>query len=173
MLGKTDAGSDQLLDVVKRKTGYLFSGCMKLPAIASGRDSGTTNCLAEIGMNLGMAFQLVDDMLDLTSTRETLGKPVASDLKEGKMTLPVSLVMSDGRPEEASMIQTVISEREFRSVESRDILTFVEKYDGLGRTRRIAEDYARAATSALRKFPPSPYRDAIIAIPDFILNRNA
>lgn len=173
LLGKTDAGSDQLLDVVKRKTGYLFSGCMKLPAIASGRDSGTTNCLADIGMNLGMAFQLVDDMLDLTSTRETLGKPVASDLKEGKMTLPVSLVMSDGRPEEASMIQTVISEREFRSVESRDILTFVEKYDGLGRTRRIAEDYARAATSALRKFPPSPYRDAIIAIPDFILNRNA
>jgi octaprenyl-diphosphate synthase len=87
-----------------------------------------------------MAFQLVDDILDLTSTQETLGKPVASDLKEGKMTLPVSLVMSDGRPEEASMVQTVISEREFRSVNSRDILTFVEKYDGLGRTRRIAED---------------------------------
>jgi octaprenyl-diphosphate synthase len=173
LLGKANANCDQLLDVVKRKTGYLFSGCMKLPAIASGTDSGTTACLAEIGMSLGMAFQLVDDILDLTSTQETLGKPVASDLKEGKMTLPVSLVMSDGRPEEASMVQTVISEREFRSVNSRDILTFVEKYDGLGRTRRIAEDYARAATSALAKFPPSPYRDAIIAIPDFILNRNA
>jgi octaprenyl-diphosphate synthase len=172
LLGKADADSDQLLDVVKRKTGYLFSGCMKLPAIASGTDAGTTARLAEIGMSLGMAFQLVDDILDLTSTQKTLGKPVASDLKEGKLTLPVSLVMSDGRPEEASMVQTVISEREFRSVNSRDILTFVEKYDGLGRTRRIAEDYARAATSALGKFPPSPYRDAIIAIPDFILNRN-
>jgi octaprenyl-diphosphate synthase len=173
LLGKANANCDQLLDVVKRKTGYLFSGCMKLPAIASRTDSGTTACLAEIGMSLGMAFQLVDDILDLTSTQETLGKPVASDLKEGKMTLPVSLVMSDGRPEEASMVQTVISEREFRSVNSRDILTFVEKYDGLGRTRRIAEDYARAATSELVKFPQSPYRDAIIAIPDFILNRNA
>jgi len=172
LLGKANANCDQLLDVVKRKTGYLFSGCMKLPAIASRTDSVTTACLAEIGMSLGMAFQLVDDILDLTSTQETLGKPVASDLKEGKMTLPVSLVMSDGRPEEASMVQTVISEREFRSVKSRDILTFVEKYDGLGRTRRIAEDYAHAATSALGKFPPSPYRDAIIAIPDFILNRN-
>ena len=173
LLGKSDAGNDQLLDVVKRKTGYLFSGCMKLPAIASGRDSGTTNRLADIGMNLGMAFQLVDDMLDFTSTQETLGKPVASDLKEGKMTLPVSLVMHDSGPDEASMVQTVISEREFRSVESRDILTFVEKYDGLGRTRRIAEDYARAATTALEKFPPSPYREAIIAIPEFIMNRNA
>jgi len=173
LLGKANANCDQLLDVVKRKTGYLFSGCMKLPAIASGADSGTTVRLAEIGMSLGMAFQLVDDILDLTSTQETLGKPVASDLKEGKMTLPVSLVMSDGRPEEASMVQTVIAEREFRSVNSSDILTFVEKYDGLGRTRRIAEDYARTATTALGKFSPSPYRDAIIAIPDFILNRNA
>jgi len=173
LLGKADAGSDQLLDVVKRKTGYLFSGCMKLPAIAMGRDRATTMRLAEIGMSLGMAFQLVDDMLDLTASQEILGKPVVSDLKEGKMTLPVSIVMGDGAPEEASMVQTVISEREFRSVKSRDILTFVEKYDGIGRTRRIAEDYARAATSELGRFPLSPYRDAIVSIPDFILNRNA
>jgi octaprenyl-diphosphate synthase len=173
LLGRADADSDQLLDVVKRKTGYLFSGCMKLPAIAAGRDAGTTACLASIGMSLGMAFQLVDDMLDLTATQATLGKPVASDLKEGKMTLPVSIAMRDGGPEETSMIQTVISEREFRSVNSRDILGFVEKYDGIGKTRRIAEDYARSATSELMKFPASPYRDAIISIPDFILNRNA
>ena len=171
LLGKADAGYEQLLDVVKRKTGFLFSGCMKLPAIASGKDPGATKCFADIGMSLGMAFQLVDDMLDLTATQETLGKPVASDLKEGKMTVPVSIVMSDGGPTEISMVETVLSEREFRSVNSRDILTFVEKYDGLGKTRRIAEDYARAATDALGKFPPSPYRDAIIAIPDFILNR--
>jgi octaprenyl-diphosphate synthase len=173
LLGKADAGCEQLLDVVKRKTGYLFSGCMKLPAIASGKDAGTTKCLADIGMSLGMAFQLVDDMLDLTATQEILGKPVASDLKEGKLTVPVSIAMRDGGPEETSMIQTVLLEREFRSVNSSDILTFVEKYDGLGKTRQIAEDYARAATVALGKFPSSPYRDAIIAIPDFILNRNA
>ncbi len=63
LLGKADADGDQLLDVVKRKTAFLFSGCMKLPAIASGRDASTTNSLAAIGMNFGMAFQLVDDLL--------------------------------------------------------------------------------------------------------------
>ncbi len=73
------------------------------------------------------------------------------------------------RPE----FQTVLSEREFRSVESREVLAFVEKYDGIGRTRTMAEDYVRQATIALEKFPPSPYRDAIIAIPEFILNRSA
>jgi octaprenyl-diphosphate synthase len=173
LLGKTDADGDQLLDVVKRKTAYLFSGCMKLPAIAAGCDAATASCLGTIGMNLGMAIQLVDDLLDLTATREVLGKPVASDLKERKLTLPVSLVMREGGAAAATKIQTVMAEREFRSVHSNEILAFVEKYDGLGRTRSIAEDYIRLAKTALAGFPPSPYRDAIIAIPDFILNRRA
>ena len=174
LLGKADAGCEQLLDVVKRKTGYLFSGCMKLPAIASGTDSGTTKCLADIGMNLGMAFQLVDDMLDLTATRETLGKPVASDLKEGKMTLPVSLVDARWWPgrgvhDSDRIIRTGISIGKQQAI----FLLSWRSMMGLEGRSRIAEDYARAATVALGKFPPSPYRDAIIAIPDFILNRNA
>jgi len=172
LLGKADADGEQLLDVVKRKTAFLFSGCMKLPAIANGSDVKTTNCLAAIGMNLGMAFQLVDDLLDLTASPETLGKPVASDLKEGKLTLPVSFAMRDGGPEEASKVQTVLVEREFRSVESREILALVERHDGLGRTRQLAEKYVIDATAGLEEFPPSPYRDAIIAIPEFILNRS-
>jgi octaprenyl-diphosphate synthase len=120
-----------------------------------------------------MAFQLVDDLLDLTSTRETLGKPVANDLKEGKLTLPVSFVMRNGRDGDADKVRTVLQERGFRSVESRDILRSVEACDGLHKTRLIAEDYATKAKRMLEKFPPSPYRDAIIHIPDFILNRTA
>ncbi|HEY2381641.1 MAG TPA: polyprenyl synthetase family protein, partial [Terriglobia bacterium] len=160
-------------DVVKRKTAFLFSGCMRLPGIASGSDPKAANCLAAIGMNMGMAFQLVDDLLDLTATQQTLGKPVASDLKEGKLTLPVALALAGADPEALSMVRSVLSEREFRSVESRQILALVEKHDGIGQTRAIAEEYIRTATTALRMFPPSPYRDAIAAIPDFILNRGA
>ena len=173
LLGKADATPEQLLDIVKRKTAFLFSGCMKLAATPSGLESQTARCLAGIGMNLGMAFQLVDDSLDLTATRETLGKPVASDLKEGKLTLPVSFAMRDGGPEAASKIQTVLSERDFRSVTSREILALVETCDGIGKTRVMAEDYARLATTSLEKFPASPFREAIIAIPEFILNRSA
>jgi len=158
---------------VKRKTAFLFAGCMKLAAIASGRDSKTAECLSSIGMNLGMAFQLVDDSLDLTASQNALGKPVGSDLKEGKLTLPVSWVLRNGDREAAAKIRKVLAERSFESVSSKEVLTAVEKSNGLGQTRAIAEDYVRQAKSALGKFPQSQYRDAIISIPDFILNRTA
>src|SRR3984885_8749546 len=99
LLGKSQITQKQLLDIVERKTAYLFSGCTKLPAIAAGMNNGAASQLAEIGKSLGMAFQLVDDLLDLTSTSDVLGKPVGSDLKEGKMTLPVLFAIRDGRPE--------------------------------------------------------------------------
>src|SRR5436190_13842738 len=82
LIGRAEATEEQLLDIVERKTAYLFSGCMKLPAIAAKLNHGAADRLGTAGKSLGMAFQLIDDMLDLTSTRETLGKPVASDLKE-------------------------------------------------------------------------------------------
>jgi len=173
LIGKPEATPEELLDIVERKTAWLFSGCMKLPGIVAGLDPQSVKRLADIGRSLGMAFQLVDDLLDLTSTRETLGKPVANDLKEGKLTLPVSFVMRNGRDGDADKVRTVLQERGFRSVESRDILRSVEACDGLHKTRLIAEDYATKAKRMLEKFPPSPYRDAIIHIPDFILNRTA
>jgi octaprenyl-diphosphate synthase len=171
LLGQAEATQEQLLDIVERKTAWLFSGCMKLPAIAAGLNHGTADRLAEIGRSLGMAFQLVDDLLDLTSTRETLGKPVASDLKEGKMTLPVSFVMKNGAPADTSKVRAVLEERDFRSVESREILRMVQEYDGLRSTRSLAQEYAGKANALLEEFPPSVYRTAIIRIPEFILNR--
>jgi octaprenyl-diphosphate synthase len=173
LIGKPEATPEQLLDIVERKTGWLFSGCMKLPGIVAGLDAESVERLADIGRNLGMAFQLVDDLLDLTSTQQTLGKPVANDLKEGKVTLPVAFVMHNGAGGDAEKVRTVLQERAFRSVDSGDILRSVEACDGLRKTRLIAEDYARKAERLLATFPPSPYRDAIMHIPDFILNRTA
>src|SRR4029078_9489031 len=89
LLGKSQITKQQLLDIVERKTAYLFSGCTKLPAIAAGMNHGSAERLAGIGKSLGTALQPVDDLLDLTSTQDILGKPVANDRKEGKMTLPV------------------------------------------------------------------------------------
>jgi octaprenyl-diphosphate synthase len=173
LLGKLQITEDQLLDIVERKTAYLFSGCTKLPAIAAGMNHGSAERLAEIGKCLGMAFQLIDDMLDLTSTQDVLGKPVASDLREGKLTLPVFFALSGGRPEDAMKVQKVLDEREFRSVDRAEILRLVELSDGLLRTRKLAEEYARRGIRLLEEFPPSLYRDAIIGIPEFILTRTA
>lgn len=173
LIGKDDATPEQILDIVERKTGWLFSGCMKLPGIVAGLDPESQDRLGIIGKNLGMAFQLVDDLLDLTSTQQTLGKPVGNDLKEGKVTLPVSFVMRNGNPADAAKIRTVLQERAFRSVDSRDILYSVEASGGLSKTRDIAEGYARKAQLLLEGFQASPFRDAIGHIPEFILNRSA
>jgi len=171
LLGKSQITEQQLLDIVERKTAYLFSGCTKLPALAAGMNHGSAERLADIGKSLGMAFQLIDDLLDLTSTEDVLGKPVANDLKEGKMTLPVLFAISNAQPEEAVKVQTVLDEREFRSVDRGEILQLVERSDGLHRTRHLAETYASRAVRLLEEFPASVYRDAIIRIPEFILKR--
>jgi len=173
LIGNPDATPEALLDIVERKTGWLFSGCMKLPGVVAGLDAESVNRLADIGRNLGMAFQLVDDLLDLTSTQAALGKPVGNDLKEGKVTLPVSFVMSNGNTGDAQKVRTVLQERAFRSVPSAEILRSVEASDGLRKTRAIAESYAKKAKLMLELFPPSAYRDAIVQIPEFILNRTA
>jgi len=172
-LGRSELTEAQLLDIVERKTAYLFSGCTKLPGLAAGMNHGSAERLAEIGKSLGMAFQLVDDLLDLTSTQDVLGKPVANDLKEGKLTLPVLFAIRDGNCEDTLKVKRVLDERDFRSVDRAEILRLVERSDGLNRTRKLAEDYARRAIQMLEEFPASIYRDAIVRIPEFILNRNA
>jgi octaprenyl-diphosphate synthase len=173
LLGKLQTTEAQLLDIVERKTAYLFSGCTKLPAIAAGMNHGSAERLAEVGKSFGMAFQLIDDLLDLTSTAAVLGKPVANDLKEGKMTLPVLFAINNSRPEETVKVQKVLDEREFRSVDRAEILNLVEKSAGIERTRSLAAEYANKATALLQEFPPSVYRDAMIRIPEFILNRES
>src|SRR5215813_3653962 len=173
LLGKSQISEQQLLDIVERKTAYLFSGCTKLPAIAAGMNHGSAERLADVGKSLGMAFQLVDDLLDLTSTQDVLGKPVASDLKEGKMTLPMLFAISNAQPEDTIKVQKVLNDRDFLSVDRSEILSLVERADALNRTRMMAQSYAARATHMLEEFPPSIYRDAIVSIPEFILNRDA
>jgi octaprenyl-diphosphate synthase len=173
LLGKLHITERQLLDIVERKTAYLFSGCTKLPAIAAGMNHGSAERLADVGKSLGMAFQLIDDLLDLTSSTDVLGKPVANDLKEGKMTLPVLFAISNAKPEDALKVQKVLEEREFRSVDCAEILRLVERSEGLNRTRNLAKEYAGRAIRLLEEFPSSVYRDALIRIPEFILNRES
>lgn len=173
LLGKSETTRQQLLDIAERKTAYLFSGCMKLPALAAGLNHGSAERLAEAGMNLGMAFQLVDDLLDLTSTQEVLGKPVANDLKEGKVTMPVFFAVQDGGPDGTGKIRQVLAEREFRSVGANEILGLVKQSNGLDRTRTMALEYAAKAAATLEEFPPSIYRDAMLSIPEFIVTRSA
>jgi octaprenyl-diphosphate synthase len=172
-VGRSDVGKDAILGIAESKTAALFSGCLRLPALLNGSDLSEAGKFAGAGRDLGMAFQLVDDLLDLTSTRETLGKPVASDLKEGKVTLPVFFALETGDAAVRMKVDMVLEERAFDSVSSGEILELIGRAGGVEKTRRLAAEHATSATRFLETAPPSIYRDAMLSIPDFILNRPA
>lgn len=171
LVGRSEVTEEELLQVAERKTASLFSGCMRLPAIISGAGLDVLERYTAIGRNLGLAFQLVDDVLDLTSTRSALGKPVASDLREGKVTLPVYYALRSGSPAVRASVASVLEERAFRSVSPGQIVDCVQDAGGIVRTRALARVHATRALDLLDTLPPSVYRDAIVSIPEFVLNR--
>ena len=121
--------------------------------------------LAQYGMLIGLAFQTVDDILDFSSNSRILGKPVVSDLKEGKVTLPLVYAMEQCTPAEARLIETVLREREFKTVSQKEILSLVDKYQTVEKARSLARRFAAEAHSALQLFPKSPFKEALEAIP--------
>jgi octaprenyl-diphosphate synthase len=163
---------EDLLDIAKRKTAYLFSGCARIGAILGGVNSIQEEALSSYGLNVGLAFQLVDDILDFSSSKKILGKPVLSDLKEGKITLPLIYAMDVCTAQETQKIMTVLEEKEFRSVSREEIISIIEKYDTLTKVRSRATRFAHDAENALEPFVPSEYRDALQSIPHLILDRD-
>ncbi len=170
-LGKIDVTEDDYLELVYRKTACLFSTCMRLGAILGGRSEEDEIKLGAYGANLGLAFQVIDDVLDFTSTEEKLGKPIGSDLREGKITLPLIHLLPRCRREEAEKVARVLEERTFRSVRFYEILELLERYGSLQAARDKAKQFAELARSSLNGFPDSIYKEALRSLPDFILER--
>src|SRR5213594_2890659 len=122
----------------RRKTACLFSGCGRVAGVLSKASPEKVAALSDYGMNLGMAFQLVDDLLDFTASESVLGKPVASDLKEGKLTLPLIYLLEKNVPEERAMVKTVLEERDFRTVSREEIIDLLRRSHTLERARELA-----------------------------------
>ena len=125
------------------------------------------------GINLGLAFQLIDDVLDFTSTEEVLGKPIGSDLREGKITLPLIYLLQRCTTEEARKVSRVLEEEGFNSVKFGEILELVDRYRTLWAARQKAHDFAEKAKQCLDGFPDSLYKDALRSLPDFIIERES
>jgi octaprenyl-diphosphate synthase len=163
---------EEHLDIVRRKTAFLFAGCGRVAGVLAGVDEDKVAALADYGMNLGMAFQIVDDLLDFTSDTRVLGKPAANDLKEGKLTLPLIYLMQAAEPAEREMVQTVLDEGEFLTIKREEIVELLRRRKTLDRTREVALGYARRAREALAPFDPCPAREALLRLPDFVVSRN-
>lgn len=162
---------DEHLDLIYRKTACLFSVCMRLGAILGGASEEDERKLGDYGRNLGLAFQIVDDVLDLTATEEVLGKPVASDLREGKATMAVIHALERCTPEEYALIETVLRERAFQSVSLQQILQVLQRYGSVEFATARANDYAEAARKAICSFPDSEIKRALLWAPDFVVAR--
>ena len=164
---------DEYLDLIFRKTACLFSVCMRLGGILGGTTPKKEELLAEYGRNLGMAFQIVDDVLDLTASEKILGKPVASDLREGKTTMAIIAVLEKCTPGQRALIETVMREGVFRSVRHEQVLELLEQYSGVETAMLKAREYAARAQQAIAKFPPSEAQRALLWVPEFVIARSS
>lgn len=171
LIGNSYVTEEQHLDIVRRKTAHMFSTCAEVGAIVADGTAEERRALARYGLSVGIAFQLIDDVLDFVSTEAKLGKPVANDIREGKLTLPLIYLMEDGDESQRRMIETVMQERGFNSVRREDVLRLIRETGTLSRARQAADHYANEAIESLSLFPPSPYRQALLSVPRFIVER--
>jgi octaprenyl-diphosphate synthase len=171
-IGRIDVTEADCMELVDRKTACLFSVCARLGAQAAGADSQTEEKLGEYAWNLGMAFQLVDDVLDFTAREETLGTPVGGDLREGKVTLPLVYALERASVEERRLVERVLADRHYDRVPLKQILSLIEKYKGIARVRERAHAFTDKARQLMGEFPESPYQRALYGITDLVTDRD-
>jgi octaprenyl-diphosphate synthase len=158
------------LEVIARKTAILFSAATQLAAIISGSTEEIEMGLANYGQHLGIAFQLIDDALDYTSNAEELGKNLGDDLAEGKPTLPLIYAIQNGTAEEAETIVNAIKTGN-RDV-FNDVYAIVKRTKAIDYTEARADEEAKKAIDSLSILPESDYKNALILLAKFAVQRN-
>ncbi|HJX85404.1 MAG TPA: polyprenyl synthetase family protein, partial [Candidatus Angelobacter sp.] len=164
---------DEHFDLIYRKTACLFSVSMKMGALLGQASEEQEARLAEYGRNLGLAFQIVDDVLDLTASEEVLGKPVASDLREGKVTMAVIHTLERCTPAERKLVEKVLEERAFAGVKHEQILELLTRYGSIQYAHDAAAQHAEIARRALGPFPDSEIKSALLFVPEFVVERSS
>ena len=149
--GEIKISEEEHLEILKLKTAYLFSGCAKIGAVLAEVGEDQVQILADYGLHLGMAFQLIDDMLDFKANEKEMGKPVLSDLKEGHVTLPV-LYALQAEPRAAATVQAVIDRKAIDEVSGKEILDLIRRHRVLEKARTVAADYSYAVRIDHEKF---------------------
>jgi octaprenyl-diphosphate synthase len=170
--GDVDITEEEHFEIIRRKTAFLFGGCAQIGGMLGGVSPEQETALRDYGFNLGIAFQLVDDLLDYTADATALGKPVGGDLREGKVTLPIIRLLQRGGADAAGLIRDVVRDRTVAPEQWRDILRLLHEHRTTELAYETALEYASRAKNCLSAFPPSQERDALIALPDYVVARD-
>ena len=163
---------DEYNTLIYRKTACLFEVSMRLGSVLAAVGDEAEQKMGDYGRALGMAFQIVDDVLDLTATEEVLGKPVASDLREGKATLAVIHALENSSDSERVAIQTVLTDQNFSRVTHAEILAILQRHGSVDYAMQTAFQYADMARTALADLPDSDYKRALLWVSDFVVARD-
>lgn len=167
--GNLDLDEPTYLDIIRRKTATLTSVCCELAATVSDAEPETITHLGAFGMDLGIAFQIVDDLLDLTSTECEIGKTVGRDADLGKLTLPLIRFLDQASPEQRRRFRAVLSDHAPNKAEH--IRSILEGSDATEYALDTARSYVQSATAHLADLPPGDAKDALIAAAELILHR--
>jgi octaprenyl-diphosphate synthase len=171
-LRRIDVTEADYMELVERKTASLFSVCARIGAVMARADEAVENRLGEFGWNLGMAFQLVDDVLDFTSREKILGKPVGNDLREGKVTLPLIYALEDADCDERRLVETVLTDGNYDQVPFRNILQILRNHQGVERAMNRAQSFTDRARAIISGFAESPYQRALMAVTELVTERD-
>jgi octaprenyl-diphosphate synthase len=171
--GDASISEDEHFEIIRRKTAFLFSGCAEIGGLLGTSTPSEREALREYGFNLGIAFQIVDDVLDYMADESALGKPIGGDLREGKVTLPIILLLKQGGPEAATLIHDVIADGQVTPERWRAIKELLARHNAIEDTFERAAMHATKAKRYLSDaFPPSPERDGLMALADYVLSRD-
>jgi octaprenyl-diphosphate synthase len=170
--GDVDLTEAEHFEIVQSKTAYLFAGCARIGGMLGPITRDQQEALWQYGLNIGMAFQVVDDLLDFTGEEIVLGKPVGGDLREGKLTLPVIHMRDRGGPRASALVRKVVEAREVSLDEWHEIRALLTQTRSIDYARRVASDYVERAKKTLYSFPSSDARDALMFLPDYVVARD-
>jgi len=171
--GDLDLDEASYMDITRRKTAELFAAACAIPALFQPSTLHLTEPLLGFGRDLGISFQLVDDLLDFTADRERLGKPVMADLREGRVTLPIILLRARLEAGVVEKIREVAATGRFEAIGEDEVLERVRTSGVLDETRARAERYATRAVERAQAFPAGPERELLLKAARFLVDRDA
>ncbi|MGL4994580.1 MAG: polyprenyl synthetase family protein, partial [Deefgea sp.] len=170
-IGNTDIDEDGYLKVIRYKTAKLFEAAARLGAILTDSDAATEEAIANYGMHLGTAFQIIDDVLDYSGKQEEIGKSLGDDLAEGKPTLPLIYVMKYGEANAAAVVKDALENAKRENFDA--VLAAVQQSGALDYARKTAEAEAERAKACLANLPDNPYTQCLHALATLAIDRNS
>ncbi len=170
-IGDTSLTGTEYRQIIRQKTAALFGACCYIGGVLGGLPAERSEGLRRFGITFGSAFQLVDDALDFTGKEQRLGKPVGSDLREGKVTLPVIITLQHTSPDESAIIDRFVRGDDRSPEAFQDIVALIQRYNGIEYALREAERYVEQAELELQGFADGPAYNLLMGLADFIIKR--